>query len=258
MIPGSVALTAPLEPGSLATVTEVIDGDTVRLDDGRQVRLTGIQAPKLPLGRPGFRAWPLAEPAKAGMAALSLNRSVSLGYGGRRSDRHGRILAHLFSDDGAWLQGEMLRLGLARVYSFADNTACVDAMLDLERDARAAGRGIWGLDWYAIKPAAPEVGPFGTFQLVEGIVRRADVVRGRLYLNFGDDWRTDFTVSASPKVRAALDRQRFDYKSLENRPVRVRGWIDERNGPMLELSHKEQIEQLDAPPRKAEPCVIGP
>ena len=234
----------------------MVDGDTVRLQDGRQVRLTGIQAPKLPLGRPGFRAWPLADRSKEEMERLSLGRDVLLAYGGRREDRHGRILAQMFRLDGTWLQGEMVRRGLARVYSFADNTACIADLLRLEVEARAARRGIWSLDWYALRPAGPDVGPFGSFQLVEGVVMKADVVRGRLYLNFGDDWRTDFTVSASPRVRQQFDRQDFDYRGLAGRRIRVRGWIDQRNGPMLGLSHVEQIELLDQPAADAESCAM--
>ena len=53
-----------LEDGGRAVVSEVVDGDTVKLGSAiagaTQVRLVGIQAPKLPLGRPGFVAWPLA------------------------------------------------------------------------------------------------------------------------------------------------------------------------------------------------------
>src|SRR5262245_858154 len=52
-----------LAPGGEAEVSEIIDGDTLRLDDGREVRLVGTQAPKLPLGRPNFPTWPLAEEA---------------------------------------------------------------------------------------------------------------------------------------------------------------------------------------------------
>lgn len=252
---GAALAQAVLEPGPRAVVAEVVDGDTVRLDDGRQVRFTGIQAPKLPLGRSGFRAWPLADAAKAALETLSLGRTASLGYGGRREDRHRRILAQVFVD-GVWLQGEMVRRGLARVYSFADNTACIDALLALEREARAARRGIWALDWYAVRAAGPDVGPYGSFQLVEGAVAAVAVVRGRLYLNFGPDWRSDFTVSAAPKVRAQFDRAGFDYGALQGRRIRVRGWIDQRNGPMLKLSHREQIELLDQPPSPAKPCRL--
>ncbi len=133
---------AILEAGTSARVVSVADGDTLTLDDGVIVRLVGIQAPKLPLGRPGFKAWPLADEAKAALEALALGRRVTLYYGGRRNDRYGRALAHLYRDDGLWIQGAMLEQGMARVYSFSDNRGEVAAMLTWEAAARAGGLGI--------------------------------------------------------------------------------------------------------------------
>jgi len=45
-----------LELGASATVVEIVDGDTLRLDTGKQVRLVGFQAPKLPPGGANFKA----------------------------------------------------------------------------------------------------------------------------------------------------------------------------------------------------------
>lgn len=239
-----VSADADLEKGPDATVVAVVDGDTVVLDDGTEVRLVGLQAPKLPLGRRGFRTWPLAEDAKAVLEDLALGRAVTLSYGGRRGDRHGRALAHLHRDDGLWIQGEMLRRGMARVYSFPDNRALAAEMLELEREARDAGRGIWALDWYAIRDAASVPGPRDSFQLVEGTVVETADVRGRIFLNFGPDYRTDFTATIAPSDRRAFEEAGMDPLALEGRSVRVRGWIDERNGPMIDLTHPEQIEVL--------------
>ena len=133
---------AGLAAGDSAVVREIIDGDTVILDDGRQVRLVGIQAPKLPLGRANFEKWPLADEAKEALADLVLGRRVTLGYGGQRQDRYGRELAHLFTDDGLWVQGNLLELGFARVYSFADNRSLVPRMLEAEVSARNTAMGI--------------------------------------------------------------------------------------------------------------------
>jgi micrococcal nuclease len=134
---GALELPAELAPGGGGRVVEVIDGDTVVLGDGREVRLVGIQAPKLPLGRAGFPTWPLAPEAKQALAKLVLGREVALGLGGLGRDRHGRVLAHLFrGGDGLWIQGEMLRLGLARVYTFADNRALAEALLQREMRRR--------------------------------------------------------------------------------------------------------------------------
>ena len=128
------------------TVNQVVDGDTVVLErpanGADQVRLVGIQAPKLPLGRPDFPTWPLAAEAKRALEDLTRDRRLTLSFGGRRLDRHGRLLAHLHDEAGTWIQGEMLRLGMARVYSFPDNRARVAEMLVLEGKARAARRGI--------------------------------------------------------------------------------------------------------------------
>lgn len=235
---------ARLQAGERAVVVEIVDGDTVVLDDGWQVRLVGIQAPKLPLGRKNFQKWPLADESRTALERLSLNREVQLAYGGLRVDRHGRRLAHLFLLDGTWIQGEMLARGLARVYSFPDNRAIVDEMLVAERDARRREAGIWGNHWYDIRSPEETLRDIGSFQLVEGRVVDAAEVRGTIYLNFGEDWRSDFTVRISKRDRKRFAEYGFDPLQLENRRVRVRGWLDERNGPMIEATHPEQVELL--------------
>lgn len=238
---------AALEPGGSATVAEIVDGDTLVLADGRQVRLVGIQTPKLPLGRPDFPAWPLAEAARTALAELALGREAGLAIGGAALDRHGRTLAHLHVD-GTWLQGALLARGLARVYSFSDNRALAAEMLALEAAAREAGRGIWADPWYRVLPAAELAADPArwrdSFQIVEGEVVDVAVVRNRAYLNFGDDWRSDFTVVLDPaalKLFAAAGRP---LESLEGRRIRVRGWIKSFNGPMIDATHPEQIEEL--------------
>ncbi|MGY8960318.1 MAG: thermonuclease family protein [Alphaproteobacteria bacterium] len=125
-----------------AVAVSVVDGDTLVLDDGRQVRLVGVQAPKLPLGRKNFKTWPLGEASKKALERLALGKRLQLSYGGSRIDRYNRALAHLHDRDGVWIQGALLRDGMARVYSFADNRAVVATMLALERAARRERKGI--------------------------------------------------------------------------------------------------------------------
>ncbi len=243
---GAAALAQPLQPGGSATVIGVIDGDTVVLDaeiDGsNRVRLVGIQAPKLPLGRKNFDKWPLADDSKAALEKLILGRRVSLKFGGRRMDRHGRLLAHLYGADGGWVQGALLAAGMARVYSFADNRALIADMLALERQARQARRGVWAERFYAVRVADKVDRLIGTFQLVEGVVYDAQAVRGKTYLNFTADWRNDFTVSIDKRALKSFTALGIDPLTLKGRRLRVRGWIKKRNGPLIEASHPEQIE----------------
>lgn len=235
-----------LKAGKPGIAQRIVDGDTLVLRDGREVRLVGIQAPKLPLGRAGFKKWPLADEAKSALVRLARGRRLRLLFGGARGDRHGRVLAHLArSTDGTWIQGAMLGLGLARVYSFRDNRAGVAEMLGLERKARAAKRGIWGHPFYAIISHRRAGRYIGTFQLVEGRVMKTAVIRRWAYVNFGADWRKDFTVSIRRRdLRSFRKAWGKALKKLEGKAVRVRGWLRLRNGPMIEATHAEQIEVL--------------
>lgn len=238
------ALRDQLEPGQTAKVIEVVDGDTVVLESGRQVRLVGIQAPKLPLGRIGFEKWPLADEAKQALEKLVLGRSVTLAYGGQRIDRYNRLLAHLFTADGTWIQRELLKDGLARVYSFPDNRALADEMLVHEGASRKQQIGIWRVPYYLVLDTQAAETQINRFALVEGRVLNVAEVRGRAFLNFGDDWKTDFTISIAPKNLKHFRNDGITPVDYKGRRVRVRGWLKSRNGPMIDVTHPEQIEVL--------------
>ena len=240
-----IRLPAGLAKGDSATAVEIVDGDTLVLDSGVEVRLVGLQAPKLPLGRKNFKAWPLAEDAKAALAELTQGRRLRMHFGGRRMDRHGRHLAHLEDmETGRWIQGALLARGMARVYTFRDNRAVIPEMLRLERAARATRRGIWGHPYYRIRPAGAAGRDIGSFQLVAGAVRKVAVVRGTTYLNFGADWRSDFTVMVRGRDRKRWRKAGLSLTELEGKQIRVRGWLKSRNGPMIEATHPEQIEMV--------------
>lgn len=223
-----------------AKVAEIIDGDTVRLADHRQVRLVGTQAPKLSLGRSGFIDWPLSHEAKLALKKLVNNKDVGLGYGGTKIDRNGRTLAHLYAGN-IWVQGEMIASGMARVYTWPDNRSCVAELLAREREARAAARGIWALPYYRIRKPDELAEEIDNFQIVEGQVTSATIVRGRAFLNFGDNFRTDFTVTIAPEDLRAFP---YDPAQLDGKRIRARGWITLLNGPEIQATHPEQIELL--------------
>ena len=238
-----------LVSGGSAMAVSVVDGDTILLDreiaGSREVRLVGLQAPKLPLGRAGFREWPHAKEAKAGLEKLVLGRMLDLGFGGQRTDRYNRLLAHLTRDDGVWIQGAMLDAGLARVYSFADNRARVAEMLMRERGARTARHGIWNHPYYAIRTPDETAKHINSFELIEGTVLGVAIVSGRAYINFGANWRTDFTVTLTAKTTRQFLQEGIRPENYKGRRVRVRGWLQSRDGPMIEATHSDQIEVLD-------------
>jgi micrococcal nuclease len=83
-----------------------------------------------------------------------------------------------------------------------------------------------------------------SYQLVEGTVASVGQGGGRIYLNFAKDWRSDFTISVERKDAAVFTTAAIDLKDLTGKRVRVRGWVEWRNGPMIEATHPEQIEIL--------------
>lgn len=237
-----------LEPGPKRTVTRIIDGETVTLDDGSELRLTGALAPRaIDAGaEPGL--WPMEVAAQEELRALLLGKSIEIAFGGERADRYGRLQAHAFWQDGDkrhWAQGHMLEQGLARAHTLAGNRACAPELLAAERRAREARRGVWGEAAYQIRRAnrPSELARYGaTFQVVEGRIVRVAEVRGVIYLNFDADWRQGFSVSARRADRNLLGDFAERPKGLEGASVRVRGWIELRPGPMIDLSSAGLIE----------------
>jgi micrococcal nuclease len=145
----------------------------------------------------------------------------------------------------AWLQADLIEGGFARAYSRSDTRRCAPALLRHEAAARTAKRGIWANAFYRVRKPEELGADIGTFQLVEGKVASVRIGRERAYLNFGPDYRTDFTITISARVNKRLAKEGIDPASWNGKTVRVRGWLSLLNGPEIELTHAEQIELLD-------------
>jgi micrococcal nuclease len=241
-----------LRDGAKGTVTQIVDGDTLLLDTGLVVRLIGIQAPHLALGREGLTDWPKADAAKAALETLVLSRVVLLRYGGADKDRYGRALAQVFLTDAAegWVQEKMLSAGMARVYTFPDNRACARELYAAEGKARVQRIGIWSDPEYTVRSAGrPDLllSRVGHFELIEGRVLKAEKTGGRVYLNFGRLYKEDFTAVIDARALKLFAGEKLDPLGLSGALVRVRGWIDVSGGPRITVTHPEQIEVLARP-----------
>jgi micrococcal nuclease len=218
-----------------ATVAAVQDNATLNLTDGRRVRLAAIELPRA--------GWPRAEEGRAALAQLTTGKTIGLAFADRGTDRHGDLLAHVFIGD-AWLQADLIEGGFARTYSRSDTRRCAPALLRHEAAARSAKRGIWANAFYRVRKPEELGADIGTFQLVEGKVASVRIGRERAYLNFGPDYRTDFTITISARDKKRLAKEGADPASWNGKTVRVRGWLSLLNGPEIELTHAEQIEVL--------------
>lgn len=231
--------------GARAVASRAIDSDTLALDDGRELRLAAIFTVKAASGAEDGPRAALAAAARALLDELGAGRILDLAFDTQRGDRYGRVLAHAVNEHGVWLQGEMLRAGLARVATSRDMRAGAAQMLALEDEARQKRRGMWGSPAWRVRDSdAVTARDVDSFQIVRGTVRSVATIKGRTYLNFGEDWRSDFTVAIASAAAKLCRANGLDPAALAGKSLRVRGWIRLQNGPSIELSHPEQIEVL--------------
>lgn len=240
-----------LQGGATRSVVRVIDSETVLLDDHEEVRLIGALSPRSPDLAPNAAPWREEDAAIEALRALVQNRSVSLATAGREQDRYGRKLAHLFVDkdgDRQWVQGELLKSGHARVYGLPGNYACMHELLAHEHFARSAGTGLWANAAYALRSARATrdlLRRRNSYEIVVGEVRKVAITKSRTYLNFGADWRSDFTAGIESKVLRANPQWAQDLSQLEGKRVEVRGWIQYRNGPYIDIEDPSQLAPAD-------------
>jgi endonuclease YncB( thermonuclease family) len=235
------AAAEPLRWEGPVAVAEVPAGDLLRLSDGRVVRLAGIRVPAADAEHAG--AEPLAGQARAELIRLLDGQTIRLAPADAAHDRYGRLVAHIERSDGLWLQGALLEQGLAQVQTRPGEAVRAIEMLALEQTARVAGRGLWAEPAFMPQDASALRDSTGRFRIVRGRVVRVAPTESHVYLNFGADWRSDFTVRVR---RAELDGAfgGANLEGLAGRLVEVRGVVLEAGGPLIELSHPEQLQVL--------------
>lgn len=210
---------------------EAQSGDRIQLKDGRIVRLLGIKAE--------------GHESQNVLQSLIADKDVQLESVG--TDRYGRIAADVYiqSPGGkkTWLQGELLRQGLAFVYPPTGSEPHLEELLQAERSARTARRGLWNDPDYAGLPAdKPYAIAYGRYSFVQGKVLKAERIKDKVYLNFGPDWHTDFTVAIAAHDLHLFRKQDIDPLDYEGKTIRVRGWVKRSFGPMITVTHPAQIE----------------
>lgn len=239
-VSAQVAAACPADRVDLrAAVDYVHDGDTLRLADGRALRLIGLDTPEL--ARDGRRAEPLAGTARDRLRALlrAAGMRLDLRYDTEREDRYGRTLAHAYLPDGRNLTALLLEEGLASTLVVPPNVRWWACYREAERRARAAGRGLWALPGHRVHEAATLDPARRDFVLVRGRVHAQQPRRSgvRLLLDGGlVVWigRADLAYFPAPE---RLVGQRVEVRGM----LRQRG--DERQ---IRVRHPAALARVDA------------
>jgi endonuclease YncB( thermonuclease family) len=241
-------------PAGEARVAAVLDDFDLALDDGRELRLAGIDPARATPGRPG-----LGEDLRQKLAAWLSGRAVRVAPLAV-PDRWDRVPALVWAEGGpppgsatlvAPSSGSVaeaaLVSGFARARPEPLLPPCFSAFRTWEAQGRMSRLGLWSDPYYAILDANDR----------DGLAQRTGamaLVEGRLSLGSGRAWtflrlgRGAGTFAATLSRRAAkmLANAGLDPGALTGRRIRIRGFLDDRFGPQIDVTSADQIEVLDA------------
>ncbi len=120
-------------------VARVYDGDTIQLDDGRNIRLIGVDAPEV--DSPYSQAEPFGEESKAYLHRFLAGKKVYIRVGPTPVDRYGRTLAYVYAGD-VLVNGRIIKDGWARA-EVRFHHRYQDLFVSYEKEARAKRTGMW-------------------------------------------------------------------------------------------------------------------
>lgn len=235
-----------LPSGASVQVARVSDGDTLRLQDGRSVRVLGINAPEIthgnkvgqPLGR---------ESLSAAQAFIERAQGqVRLGFEREQHDHYGRLLAHVYDSRGRSLAAEQLRTGMAVQVAVPPNTAQVQCLAKVEQAARKKKLGVWRNHYWQPLPANSMRGDETGFRLVSGRVAKVDI-NSAVWLELDGK----LVVRIAKKDWPLFEKDKFGYdqrgwQSLVGRKIEVRGWINQQKSKRSQR-FKPLVLQLRSP-----------
>lgn len=199
-------------------VEEVIDGDTVRLTDGRRLRFAGINTPEL--GIPEQGPEPFADEAKRAIEKLlAENHKLLLRYDEDKRDRYNRVLAHVFLPDNTNIQAWLITQGLATFVVEPPNLWQSDCYERLENTARKNKLGIWSTPRFQFNKA-DDIKPGDTgFYLIQGRVKHITNDQKAIWLHFNE------LLAIRIDNKDLWRFKHFQPEALKSHFISVRGWI---------------------------------
>jgi micrococcal nuclease len=225
-----------IKPGyEFVHVQTIYDGDTVVLQDGRKIRLLGVNTPEV--AHRGNKADAGGDEAKQWLQQKLQNARVRLEIGVEKTDKYGRTLAHIFTETKGHINLELVALGLGSVNVFPPNLAYVRELEAAERQAEQAGKGIWSRPDYA--PLTPEQVDESVYdehhwQRVKGPVKEVYAAGKSVYLKFSDTFA----------ARIEKDNVQFfpELQSYRGKTLEVRGWLNKnKNRYVMLLRHPSAV-----------------
>ncbi len=219
-------------------VDYVYDGDTIKLENGQKVRLSGINTPEVANRHHGGE--PLGEKARQWLIHQLNGETIRLETDLEKHDKYGRLIAHVFTRKGEHLNARLLTNGLAFVTLHPPNLKYADKLLQAQKQAEERGAGLWSHPYYAPKKFSEISGKFNKgWHRIQGKIIRLKQTRHNLYLKFSDR----FAIKIPLKYQHLFP----DFESYVGKLIEARGWLNKtRRGYQLKIRHPADLVVLNS------------
>ena len=218
-----------LPSGDSVQVVRVSDGDTLKLQDGRSVRVLGINAPEIAHGAVKGQPFGRESKAHAQMFVDAAKGRIRLGFEREIKDRYGRLLAHVYDSQNRSLAAEQLRAGMALQIAVPPNYSQMDCLRPLENSAREHKRGLWRSSyWQPVQITSLQETETG-FRHVRGRITKVSM-NTAIWLEFDGQLVAKIAKKDWPLFMGKLAGvyKKADWLKLKGKEVELRGWITRR------------------------------
>ncbi len=128
----------------LATVTRVVDGDTIQISTGAKVRYIGVDTPETVDPRRAVGCF--GKEASAKNKELVEGKQIRMEKDVSETDKFGRLLRYVYvkaGDREIFVNDYLVREGYAVVSTFPPDVAHVNQFLESQHYAQANNKGLW-------------------------------------------------------------------------------------------------------------------
>jgi endonuclease YncB( thermonuclease family) len=216
-------------------VAYVYDGDTIKLENGEKVRLLAIDTPEV--ASHYQKATPGGNAAQKWLRQKLNDQSVYLEYDQQKRDKYGRLLAHIFLENGEHINRTLVKRGLAIVNLFPPNLRYANALLTAQQQAQQNQLGMWAMKRYQLT-SAEKVRKISGWKRFQGTVQA--IKNKRKYVRL--------VLNKKLTIKIAKENL-YLFPQLETyigKTIEVRGWLSGKRAPFsILVRHPSAIIILD-------------
>lgn len=227
----------------IAHIRYVHDGDTVHLDDGRKLRLIGIDTPELARGKKSRQPFAIEARDFLRTRVKQHAHRVGIVFDREKHDKYGRTLAHLYFENGDSVQRALLEAGLAVAFTTPPNAAQHACYQSAEAHAQQQADKLWTHEKYHTREVRDLQADSDGFRILRARVLQSRSSSKGLWLTL--------EAGLSLQIKPA-DLDNFAPSMLESLPgksVEVRGWLHPRKSKpttrfYMQLRHPDNLRIL--------------